>query len=67
MLIKLKTRKAAFKRVKIKKKKLIRKRAYKSHLLAHKSSKKLRNLSSPAKIHDSNLSAFKLMLPYNCF
>lgn len=67
MFIKLKTRKAALKRVKIKNKKLIRKHAYKSHLSAHKSSKRLRNLSSSAKIHKSNLSAFKLMLPYNYF
>ncbi len=63
--MKLKTRKSAFKRVKVKKNILARKKAYKSHLLGHKNSKRLRTLSSPAQIHKSDLAAFEKMLPYN--
>ena len=44
-LLKLKTRKSALKRIKIKKSFFCRKKAYKSHLLKNKNSKRLRNLS----------------------
>jgi large subunit ribosomal protein L35 len=63
--MKLKTRKAALKRVKVKKNSLERKKAYKSHLLRRKNSKRLRRLSEATKIHDSDLSSYSLMLPYS--
>jgi len=62
--MKLKTRKAAAKRVKIKKNGLQRKKAYKSHLLRKKDSKRLRRLSEPMMVHKSDLGNFSLMLPY---
>jgi large subunit ribosomal protein L35 len=63
--MKLKTRKAAIKRVKIKKNSLERKKAYKSHLLRKKNSKRLRRLSESCKIHSTDLLSFSLMLPYS--
>ncbi len=63
--MKLKTRKSALKRVKIKKNIIARKKAYKSHLLSHKNSKRLRNLSGPAQVHKCDVAAFEKMLPYN--
>lgn len=65
--MKLKTRKSAIKRVKVKKNGLTRKKAYKSHLLSHKNSKRLRKLSSPGSVHKADLMAFIKMLPYNQF
>jgi large subunit ribosomal protein L35 len=62
--MKLKTRKSAAKRIKIKKQFLCRKNAYKSHLLKSKNSKRLRRLSSPNVIHSSDLHSFSIMLPY---
>jgi large subunit ribosomal protein L35 len=62
--MKLKTRKAAAKRVKIKKNGFQRKKAYKSHLLRRKDSKRLRTLSEPIMVHKSDLGNFSLMLPY---
>ena len=62
--MKLKTRKAAAKRVKIKKNGFQRKKAYKSHLLRRKDSKRLRRLSEPMMVHKSDLGNFSLMLPY---
>jgi large subunit ribosomal protein L35 len=62
--MKLKTRKAAFKRVKIKKNCLSRKKAYKGHLLRKKNSKRLRQLSAPSQIHNSDFDAFSRMIPY---
>jgi large subunit ribosomal protein L35 len=63
--MKLKTRKAASKRVKIKKNSLERKKAYKSHLLRKKNSKRLRRLSESVKIHKSDFSSYSLLLPYS--
>lgn len=63
--MKLKTRKSAAKRVKSKKNHLARKKAYKGHLLRRKSTKQLRTLSQPAKIHSSDVAKFSLMLPYS--
>ena len=63
--MKLKTKKAASKRVKVKKNCLCRKRAYKRHLLRRKSTKQLRRLSGPAKIHAADSLAFQNMLPYS--
>lgn len=60
--MKLKTRKAALKRVKVKKNYLARKKAYKGHLLRRKTTKQLRFLSQPAKIHKSDLISYSLML-----
>lgn len=62
--MKLKTRKAVKKRIKIKKNCLCRRKAYKSHLLRKKSSKGLRRLSQSAQVHSSDLKNFLLMLPY---
>jgi len=62
--MKLKTRKSAQKRVKVKKNCLARKKAYKGHLLRKKNSKRIRQLSENAVIHDSDLKTFSLMLPY---
>lgn len=62
--MKLKTRKAAMKRVKIKKNYFARKKAYKGHLLRKKNSKQLRTLSQAEKIHYSDVAKFSLMLPY---
>jgi large subunit ribosomal protein L35 len=63
--MKLKTRKAALKRVKIKKNSLERKKAYKSHLLRKKDSKRLRRLSESLKIHPSDFSNYSFLLPYS--
>jgi large subunit ribosomal protein L35 len=62
--MKLKTRKAAAKRVKAKKNGFVRKKAYKSHLLRKKNSKQLRRLSESVLIHKSDEKSFSLMLPY---
>ena len=62
--MKLKTRKAALKRIKIKKNCLCRKKAYKGHLLKRKNSKRLRRLSETSLIHSSDLRVFYHMLPY---
>jgi large subunit ribosomal protein L35 len=62
--MKLKTRKAAAKRVKVKKNGFIRKKAYKSHLLRKKNPKRLRRLSESVMIHKSDFSSYSLMLPY---
>ena len=63
--MKLKTRKSAAKRVKAKKNCLARKKAYHGHLLRRKNSKRLRRLTGPSQINDSDLKSFKYMLPYN--
>nr|AYO28665.1 ribosomal protein L35 [Neotessella volvocina] len=60
--MKLKTRKSAAKRIRIKKNCIVRKKAYKGHLLKRKNSKRLRRLSQAAKIHSSDKLAFSLML-----
>jgi large subunit ribosomal protein L35 len=62
--MKLKTRKSAAKRVKIKKNGFGRKKAYKGHLLRKKNSKRIRRLSESTKIHSSDIKTFSLMLPY---
>jgi ribosomal protein L35 len=62
MVLKLKTRKSAAKRVKIKKYCLCRKKAYKGHLLRKKNSKRLRTLSVSVQIHSSDLKTFSRML-----
>ena len=62
--MKLKTRKSAAKRVKVKKNIICRKKAYKGHLLRRKNSKRLRTLSEPAQIHTSDFNTFSVMIPY---
>jgi ribosomal protein L35 len=62
--MKLKTRKAALKRVKPKKRVLARKSAYRGHLLRRKNAKQLRRLKEPVQIHSSDRAAFSFMLPY---
>jgi large subunit ribosomal protein L35 len=63
--MKLKTKKAASKRVKVKKNCLERRKAYKSHLLRRKNSKRLRRLSESGKIHCSDFSSYSTLLPYS--
>lgn len=63
--MKLKTRKSAAKRVKVKKNCIARKSAYRGHLLRRKNSKRLRRLSENAFIHSSDKLAFEKMLPYS--
>jgi large subunit ribosomal protein L35 len=62
--MKLKTRKSAAKRVKIKKNCLARKNAYKGHLLRKKNSKRLRRLGKASLIHPADKNLFSGMLPY---
>jgi large subunit ribosomal protein L35 len=62
--MKLKTRKAALKRIKLKKNCFLRKNAYKSHLLRKKNSKRLRRLSESSQIHNSDFNVFSRMTPY---
>ena len=61
--MKLKTKKAALKRVKVKKNGLARKKAYKAHLLRRKNSKRLRRLNESSMVHESDLASFALLLP----
>jgi len=65
MKLKLKTRKAAAKRVKSKKNCFRRKKAFKGHLLRRKNAKRLRTLSQPAQVAKSDESTFERMLPYS--
>jgi ribosomal protein L35 len=62
--MKLKTRKSAIKRIKVKKNGFARKKAYKGHLFRRKNSKRLRTLASPAQVHSSDLGRFFIMIPY---
>ena len=64
MKLKLKTRKAAAKRVKVKKNCICRKKAYKGHLLRRKSSKQLRHLSGIHTLNIADHKAFVHMLVY---
>ncbi|MGB2924533.1 MAG: 50S ribosomal protein L35 [Limnothrix sp.] len=64
---KLKTRRAAAKRFKVtgSGKKIMRRKAFKNHLLDHKSSEqKRRRLSQKALVHESDEKAVRLMMPY---
>ena len=63
--MKLKTNKSAFKRVKITKNTIQRKKAGKAHLLRHKTTKQLRHLSQPDQISKSDLSTYKFLIPYH--
>ena len=62
---KLKTRKAALKRYKITgNKNILRRHAYKGHLLMKKSNKQKRKLSQIVCVNNSDSKPIKLMLPY---
>lgn len=62
---KLKTRKSVAKRFKLTKKgKIKRKRAFKSHLLGGKSSKRRMKLSRTALVSSADAGTVKQMLPY---
>jgi large subunit ribosomal protein L35 len=61
--MKLKTKKAALKRVKVKKSGFERKKAYKAHLLRRKNSKRLRRLNESSMVHKSDVNSFSLLLP----
>ncbi|MCC5609340.1 50S ribosomal protein L35 [Nostoc sp. CHAB 5834] len=62
---KLKTRKAAAKRFRATGTgKIVRRKAFKSHLLEHKSSDKKRSLRQSALVHERDELNVRLMLPY---
>ncbi|CAD5915098.1 MAG TPA: 50S ribosomal protein L35 [Planktothrix sp. UBA8407] len=62
---KLKTRKSAARRFKVTGSgKIVRRKAYKSHLLQHKSSARKRNLSKMALVSETQTDNVRLMLPY---
>ncbi len=63
-MYKLKTCKSASKRVKIKKKIILRKKAFKSHLMSSKNSKRIRNLSKQVSVNYTDVSKFLRMNPY---
>ncbi|HEY9805420.1 MAG TPA: 50S ribosomal protein L35 [Candidatus Obscuribacterales bacterium] len=62
---KLKTRKAAAKRFRASGSgKILRRRAFKNHLLEHKSTKRKNQLSQVAVVHETDEENVRLMLPY---
>jgi|APCry1669189369_1035219.scaffolds.fasta_scaffold106265_1 ribosomal protein L35 len=63
-IMKLRTRKAAAKRIKVKKNVLSRKKAFKSHLMKTKNAKRCRRLSEPTLLHAADVKTFYRMLPY---
>lgn len=62
---KLKTRKSAARRFKVTGSgKLVRRKAFKSHLLQHKSSNRKRRLSKMAVVNERDAENVRLMMPY---
>ncbi len=62
---KLKTRKSAARRFRVTGTgKLVRRKAYKSHLLQHKKTARKRRLSQTADVHETNAENVRLMMPY---
>lgn len=62
---KLKTNKAAAKRFKFTKSgKVKRSKAYRSHILTKKTTKRKRNLRHAGYVHETNLGAIRELLPY---
>ncbi|MEH2286865.1 50S ribosomal protein L35 [Nostoc sp.] len=62
---KLKTRKAAAKRFRATGSgKIVRRKAFKSHLLEHKSSNKKRSMRKSALVHERDELNVRLMMPY---
>ncbi|MGF1493194.1 MAG: 50S ribosomal protein L35 [Microcoleaceae cyanobacterium] len=63
---KLKTRKAAARRFKVTGSgKIVRRKAFKSHLLQHKSSTRKSRLSKMQVVHDGDAENVRLMMPYS--
>jgi len=62
MTLKYKPKKSVLKRVKIKKNCIERKYAYKSHLLLHKKSSRLRKLGQTCKINKADISSIKSLI-----
>ena len=63
---KMKTKRAAAKRFKVTGTgKLVKMKAYKSHILTKKSAKRKRNLRKAATVDDSNVKPMKKLLPYS--
>lgn len=61
---KIKTRKAAAKRFRVTGNgKLMRRKAYKNHLLQHKSATRKRRLSKASPVHENDAENVRLMLP----
>ncbi|MBD2310448.1 50S ribosomal protein L35 [Desertifilum sp. FACHB-1129] len=62
---KLKTRRAAAKRFRATGSgKIVRRKAFKNHLLHHKSAERKRRLSNMAEVHERDAENVRLMLPY---
>lgn len=62
---KLKTRKSAARRFRVTGSgKLVRRKAYKSHLLQHKKSDRKRRLSKTAVVNERDAENVRLMMPY---
>jgi large subunit ribosomal protein L35 len=62
---KLKTRKSAARRFRVTGSgKLVRRKAYKSHLLQHKKSSRKSRLSKTAEVHERDAENVRLMMPY---
>ncbi|MCG5056489.1 MAG: 50S ribosomal protein L35 [Limnoraphis robusta] len=62
---KLKTRKSAARRFRVTGSgKIVRRKAYKSHLLQHKSSSRKTRLSKMAEVHERDAENVRLMMPY---
>ncbi len=62
---KLKTRKAAAKRFRVSGSgKIMRRKAFKNHMLEHKSSSRRSRLSKMAVVHERDEANVRLMLPY---
>lgn len=65
MKVKMKTKRAAAKRFKVTASgKLMRRKAYKGHILTKKSSKRKRGLSRMADVDDADMNRANLQLPY---
>ena len=63
--VKVKTRKAAAKRFRATGSgKIVRRKAFKSHLLKHKTPVRKRRLSKPALVHETNEDNVRKMMPY---
>ncbi|MBZ8182770.1 MAG: 50S ribosomal protein L35 [Oscillatoria sp. PMC 1051.18] len=62
---KLKTKRSAAKRFRVTGNgKIMRRKAYKNHLLQHKSSQRKRRLSNMATVHERDEENVRLMMPY---
>jgi large subunit ribosomal protein L35 len=62
----MKTHKSSAKRFKVSKSgKILRSKAYKSHILTKKTAKRKRNLRKATTVSSEELKKFKLLLPYS--